>query len=801
MKIKRRLLAVCTLGLLISCSNIKPAAAQAQLANPSFEEDVANVGNPDDWSIGKEAQVKVVTGNASAGNRALLVSDGYVAVYQDLQIPKLADQQLRFSIDAKSVSKNAVIGARIGYSTTDNKWHDSVLLWNKPITAEYQTYTASRTFPANAKAGRLYIAIYRSDKKSTFYIDNAQLQIGAGLSEEDAHRAVTLARDAQYFLNRLDVASKINIVLPQKDSWQKQAQDILQKATNADASLAAKLDEYQQNIASLNAQLFGAMAKGKPFISATSFAFDRLAPDAIPVKSTFDGKVLSLRGEHQAFGIDIANATNAPQKIAINVQGLPDGCNINWRRQVFTETWYTKGKTLLADPLTQLPNNNKSTFINVDNGEIARLFADIEINKTAKAGNYPLTITLTGNNQNAETQTVNLQILPQAAPTPRMTHYEFGYNSAFPIANYTADAVKDLVSHGVTDIEWAYMPPAVFDTQGNLQTVNFASYNKMLEKFSSSSIRLNIFWQPSYLKFKTTDGSYLKVLSPEWKNALVQIINAWIKDAQEHHIPPAQITILTKDEIHSHSLDSSPDASIDEYVQIAKLLHEKIPNLKNYLTLTFYAFPNDVKAVLPYVDVVMPHMPQPEKLTRNAPPSYNPYKTFNDEIYPMLFAEQKKRGLIISSYHVAAGRSDNLLQWNRFYPVLAAATDHTGIAFWAYNGSRGSSWDDTDKGLLDYNFVYNGKEKNPLCQKYNITGETIVPSIRWEAVRSGLQDANIILALQKAKLTTAQQAEFATLLAEAQKHNGPQRSSTNDISLTEMQELSRQLRKLYTGLS
>jgi hypothetical protein len=96
------------------------AMAQAQLANPSFEEDVANVGNPDGWTIGKGAVVKAVNENASDGNRALLVSDGYVAVYQDLQVPVLANQQFTFSLDAKSASNGGVIGARIGFFTTDN---------------------------------------------------------------------------------------------------------------------------------------------------------------------------------------------------------------------------------------------------------------------------------------------------------------------------------------------------------------------------------------------------------------------------------------------------------------------------------------------------------------------------------------------------------------------------------------------------------------------------------------------------------------------------------------------------------
>jgi hypothetical protein len=668
------------------------------------------------------------------------------------------------------------------------------------LKTEYQTYSASRRFSADTKPGRLYVAIYRSDHKSTFYVDNVKLKISAGLSDADAHHAVTLARDAQYFLNRLNAASAEQIALPQKDIWQKQAEQILAEANAADETLANKLDQYDQEITSLNAQLFAAMANGKTLMAAPVPAFDRLAPDALPpIKSTFNSDILSLRGEHQSLGIDIATNQMTAQKIAIHVQGLPQSCTIIWRRQVFTETWYTRGKTLLSDPLTKLAADDKSTFIEVQPGEVARLYADIDIPQNAAAGNYPIKIELSADNKILETFTSHLQVLPQTAPLARMTNYAFGYPTSFPIDNHTADAARDLTAHGVTDIEWPFLPPATFDKQGNLLKIDFSDYNRRLKAFVPTSIKFNTFWQSSYGKFMTEDGTPLKVLSPEWKNALVQAMKAWIKDAEEQGVSADRITVLVKDEIHSASLESSPDASIDEYIEISELLHKEIPQLKQYLSLTYFAFVPDIQKALPEPDVIMPHMPVPTKLERNAPPTYNPRIAFEQQVYPMLFAAQKQRGLVISSYHVAAGRTDDVLQWNRFYPVLAAATGHTGIAFWAYNGYNGTTWDDTDGKLLDYNFVYNGNENNPICRRYNVTGETIVPSIRWEAVRVGLQDANILLALKEKKLTAAQQTKLQELIAQSQQWNGETDAAKKDISMEKVELLSRQLRELYSA--
>jgi hypothetical protein len=779
--------------------------AQTQLANPSFEEDAGNVGNPDGWEIHKDAKVKVQSGDASDGNRALLIEGGYAAVYQNLQFPKLAGQNLSFSIDAKAVSPGAVFGARIGYVTEDGKWNDAVLLWDKPLTEKYQTYTAARAFPANARAGRLYLGIYRSDQKSTFLVDNVRLQIGGGLPEKEVHRAVALARDAGYFLNRLEAAAKSETI-PQQMQWQAAAQEIMREAQAQNASLFEKFENYETQIRSLNAELFGVLAKNKPLMIAWAQPFERLEPNALPrTGSTPGAEIVALRGERRALGIDVANAEKTPQEIAIALNGLPPQSRVAWRRQVFTQTWYTKGKTLVADPVTQLASEGGSTLLEVAPGEIARLLLDLDVDGSTPAGQYALQITFSQNGKVLETRAATLRVLPQAAPPRRMAHYEFGYTTERPISTFGEAAVRDLVEHGVTDIEWAYMPKAVFDDEGNLLSMDFSQYDKMLESFGPSPIRLNVFWQPSYAKFMTQNGGTLEILSPAWKNALAQSFAAWLKRAEEKGVGAERITVLIKDEIHSKSLENAPDAGIQEYVEISKFFKEKFPQIKNYLTLSFYAFPADVKAALPYVDVMMPHLPQPEKLTRNAPPMYNPRVAFAGEIYPQLRA---KKDLQLWSYHVASGRSDDVAAkgpWNRAYPLMAAATGHTGIAVWAYNAFSGSTWDDTDGSLLDYNFVYDGTENHPLNQKWNATGETIVPSLRWEALRAGLQDADIVLALQAAlkdgKLADAQSDKVKEVLAQAQKLSGSGGTLTESVTNMEIENLSQKLRKVFSGLN
>ena len=167
----------------------------------------------------------------------------------------------------------------------------------------------------------------------------------------------------------------------------------------------------------------------------------------------------------------------------------------------------------------------------------------------------------------------------------------------------------------------------------------------------------------------------------------------------------------------------------------------------------------------------------------------------------MLLAGREKDGLQIWSYHVNRGRSDEVLADNRAYPVLAAAAGMTGFGYWAYNVSSATTWDDTDGTILDYIFIYDGSEASPLNLKYNTEKERIVPSIRWEAVRAGQQDGQIIVSLQEAvrsgKLPPPAREAVEAAIQKAQALGGPELTGTSDLSFASLRELSGQLRQAY----
>lgn len=783
-----------------------PVCAQTQLANPSFEEDAANVGNPDGWTIGKNAKVAVVNRNANDGVRSLLVEEGYIVIQQNLQIPLLANQNLHVSLDAKGISPDAKIGVRIGYALENGKWQDVPLFWNRSIGSGYQTLTTTRKLPANARPGRLWLGIYRSDNKSTFHVDNVRLNVSGAVSKEELTELVRLRRDATYVLNRLSATPGManNAVLEQGKA---RLEELVEETLNNQQSAFAKLEEHRQAISAVNVTLAKALAKEKSVLAGFVSPYARLAPDALAIANGNKKlEVLAVRGEHSAFGLELTNSSDSSKEFTLSLQGLPAQVQTTWRRQVFTETWYKKQEALNADPLVRLPENNSGVSLILAPGETARLLGQIKVDAAIPAANYPVRVAVKQGEEVLEELNLALTVATQALPQRRMQHYAFAYLSSRVIANETAEAVRDLVEHGVTDIEWAHMPESLFDEQGNLLKANFGRYQQLLKFFGPTSIRLNVFWQPSYRQgFKTKDGS-LEFLSPAWRNAFEQMFNAWLKEAQASGVGPERITILLWDEIHSKHLDNSPDANIETYVELARFFKEKFPHIKNYSTMSDYAFYNDIKGVLPYVDVAMPHLPLRKTLPRNAPATYSPQADWKEKIFPMLREAQQQRGMEMWSYHVAPGRSEDVL-WNRAYAMLCAANDIEGISFWAYNVHRGSMWDDTDGGLLDYTFVYDGTEDHALVKQWNVTAERVVPSLRWEAVRAGLQDADLILELKRRlqapngkPLNPLLKARLQKVLDDVKAWYGEGGTVAPGITLDGVENTSRELREIYVQL-
>lgn len=89
--------------------------------------------------------------------------------------------------------------------------------------------------------------------------------------------------------------------------------------------------------------------------------------------------------------------------------------------------------------------------------------------------------------------------------------------------------------------------------------------------------------------------------------------------------------------------------------------------------------------------------------------------------------------------------------------------------------------------------------------KYNVMHENIVPSIRWEAIRAGQQDGQILIHLM-AKAAEEDcppevKAEIETLLVDIRKAAGEDGYGSDAMTYPAVKEFSERMRTIYNKMS
>ena len=587
------------------------------------------------------------------------------------------------------------------------------------------------------------------------------LMPGMGFAQEsDGHDLDRLVREWGYVADRVENARKVLGDSMALQDILDHASGIVERASAGDSSLLTTLPRSDDGrgdiellaseIPQMDRRIFSATQK-RPLEASFVHPWTRHSPSYVPgPEADRSEEITVLRGEHAAAAF-VLSASDSAHRCRITVDGLdPEQFGVTLRRHVYLETWYQRAKSGIYDPLPRLLQEDDVWLVDVGAGEAARVHMAIEVGDTAE-GARP-TITIRSQAGIEETLSLELNVLPAAPPAESaFEHVSFLYPDQEVCANSPDEASKDLGAHHVTMIEFPGMPKAMFRANGELIEADFSRHDRWLDTYAPNVRRMMIFWRRD---IELDDGSVLVEHSTAWRRALIELLGAWLKHSADRGYGPERFAALIADETHSDSFDVAPDEHVREVAETMRQVRETIPELKIFQTLTFYASLKDVEVIAPVLDFACVALPWRERLRRVAPPDYNPRKAWRDEIGPYLRQRREASGLTIGSYHVARGKSDDLLAWNYAYPLIALGKGMTGVGHWAYNCGKASTWHDWDgtrKVGLDYLFVYDGTEDHERNRLLNPTGERIVPSIRWEALREGIQVAKLLLALREAR--------------------------------------------------
>jgi hypothetical protein len=461
-------------------------------------------------------------------------------------------------------------------------------------------------------------------------------------------------------------------------------------------------------------------------------------------------ELTSLRHEWQSVGVTLTNCGAASVVCQISLSSMDESIfSYEIRKQVLMQSWYPS-YGLVSDPLPLLPRNGVLWEVQVPAGERVKLYIDIF--SSEKAFGMTQTTVEVESQGAIEELSLTLNVLPASMSVfDRFKYASFIYPSDNVAGKFPQVTAKDLGAHGVDVIEFPSIGTVVFTTTGSIASADFTMLTDRLLNYGRDVNRFMIFWEGAYADFTCSDGSKLTPYSSSWNNAFTNLLSAWLAAALSKGFGVERFVILPFDEVHSDAFSFAPDYHITRMISVCGLIRSVNPNLRIMLTLTDYAGITDVNAMLPYIDIVLPVWPYRTYKLTGQPTGYNPRQAYYETILPALKTWRSNTGGEIWSYHIAAGKIDELLLSNRTYPILVIGDELTGGGTWAYNVAAGSTWSDTDGGTLDYIFVYDGSESHSFNLSVNPEGEIVVPSIRWQALRAGLQDAQILLYLKDIK--------------------------------------------------
>jgi len=725
--------------------------AETLIQNPSFDLDFENDGVPDGWEVPKETKV-TLTGNASHGSKAASFTSGYILASQNLKLADLAGKTIKVSVDAAG-SGGAKLGVVLGYNHVQEdgktKWVDHRLIWNRRISEKYHTIQLQRDLGSDATGSRVRLAFYRSNKKGSVLLDNVKVALG-GWSPEERIILNRMAREWQYLVQRTVSAQKKLAGNPQLAKIMSTAREMQSRCFAGDKELLDSSETLNEQIGRLSARINGLLFPKDKITASFSNPYVRLEPTYLPAGNPLTTyELVTLPGEYQAVGLNLTNCDNKAMSANISITGIDVKkfeCKV--RKQVFLETWYEREKNRFADALLLLPPDGSGWKLEIPTGETVKLYIGLHIPKDMKKD----TITAVVNVKTSTDQSLELPVKLRIVAKPVPGEKRFGYLACmYPGSNAAGKFPEltaiDLAEHGVTMMEMPAMPRVKFTPQGEIATIDFSGVMPSVRAYAPHIEKIALFWEGRWEKsFVLEDGTIMEAYSEEWFNAYRNLLRAYLDHMEKEGFGVEHFSMWPDDEPWSKDIESAPDENMHKKtIPALRITKEVEPKLQTILTITDYAFPVDTEVLLPYIDVALPLWPYRCITLRTQPKGYIPRQVYYKKILPMLKRWSEKTGGKIWNYHIATGKNDDVLVSNRAHAVLSVADGLTGAGVWAYNVSRGKTWDDADGGLLDYIMVYDGTEDHPINHKVNPTGEKIVPSIRWEALRAGIQDAEIML--------------------------------------------------------
>ncbi|MCP4642002.1 MAG: hypothetical protein GY851_16285, partial [bacterium] len=393
-------------------------------------------------------------------------------------------------------------------------------------------------------------------------------------------------------------------------------------------------------------------------------------------------------GEHEPVSVKLLNVTLKPVEVKVNVHTATENIDVD---PCEVKAVPTNQGTTAWDAIVPL---GEST-LTIPSLETREVWLDIDLAE-ADSGVHSVSVSFdTGTSQ--ATAEVEFEVLP-------FEMAGFDQMRLCCWAQYNADAVQDLLAHGST-VFVTSLPPAKVGDGGSVE-VDFSALDEFVAPMAGHDVYLLMSGIPA-LGVPMEEAGYVPRLTAYLDQLFAHLDTTGISEER--------VALYPHDEPGGHGWDT-----VHHYIAFARQGLKARPGLKFYVNgggdLGMFEALNEVAAIWCPGYYMLQETTQTMKFLRSS-------------------------GKILWSYDCgysyarpigANTKTINVAGQFRLAPLFGLNFGATGIGYWCYNVGP-SMWDAI-------------RDEYPLV--YVNDDETHTASRRWEAVREGMEDARIVIALR-----------------------------------------------------
>ena len=424
---------------------------------------------------------------------------------------------------------------------------------------------------------------------------------------------------------------------------------------------------------------------------------DRQLPDQVTMPLRIERR--SIPGEHEPVSVKLLNVTMDPIEVRGAVRSSSGGPAVTAFEM---KTVPTNQGTVAWDPI--LPLGSRS--ITIPPLEAREVWIDVDLTGVAP-GAHTVTTEFSAGRSRANVE-VSLNVIP-------FEMAGFGQMRLCAWARYNDHAVADLLAHGNT-VFVGELPHATVAEGSADVSIDFEHLGEFVERLRGHD---------AYLLLGGAPNLGVPMESDEYVTRLRDYFNRVFAFLAEHGIPESNVALYPYDEPGGAGWDT-----VNRYVAFGRQGLRARPGLKFYVNgggdLAMFEALNEVASIWCPGYYMLPEQSAEMNFLRASGKTLWSYDC--GYAYARPIGPNTKTINVAGQYRMAA--------------VFGFNNGGTGIGYWCYNSGE-TLWGPTQ---YEYSLVYVNEDG------------TSASSRRWEAVREGMEDARILIALRE-KLTDDSVAE------------------------------------------